>query len=115
MIRRGMLVFFVVLMVNPAPAAHAASWYRCIVRAASHTGYYTFRISTNPCRIYWREINSWLEIQTCKKPVISGLKPSATDIYSIVWFNLEDGRFYDYLSGVKDRGYCKVVKSGRKP
>ena len=81
-------------------------WYRCIVKASSHLAFYTFKINTNPCSIYWREIDTEIEISECKFPILSGLKPSAQDKYSVVWFNLETGDFYDYLSGVKDRGVC---------
>ncbi len=83
-----------------------AQWYRCIVKASSHLAFYTFRIRTNPCEIYWREIDTSIKISECNLPIISGLKPSAQDKYSVVWFNLETGAFYDYLSGVKDRGRC---------
>lgn len=81
-------------------------WYRCIVKASSHLAFYTFKISADPCKIYWREIDRTIKISECKPPIISGLKPSAQDKYSVVWFNLETGSFYDYLSGVKDRGTC---------
>ena len=82
-------------------------WYVCTVRAASHTGRYTFRIGVSPCRVYWREIDSTLDIVTCNPPEIAALKPSATSPQSIVWFNLKTGAFYDYLSGVRDRGRCR--------
>jgi len=84
-------------------------WYRCIVKAASHTGRYTFRISITPCRVYWHEIDTELKIRDCNPPEIAALKPSATDNLSIVWFNMQTGAFYDYLSGVKDRGRCKKM------
>ncbi len=92
-----------------------AQWYRCIVKASSHLGFYTFRIRTKPCEIYWREIDTSIKISECKPPIISGLKPSAQDKYSVVWFNLETGAFYDYLSGVKDRGVCTAHKKEPKP
>jgi hypothetical protein len=88
-------------------------WYACTVRAASHTGRYTFRIGVSPCRVYWREIGSVLKIRACDPPVIAALKPSATSPEGIVWFNLKTGAFYDYLSGVKDRGACQ--KLGNEP
>jgi hypothetical protein len=90
-------------------------WYRCIVKASSHLAFYTFRIRTVPCEIYWREINTSIKIKECKPPIISGLKPSAQDKYSVVWFNLETGAFYDYLSGVKDRGICTAHEKEPKP
>lgn len=90
-------------------------WYRCIVKANSHLAFYTFRIDTNPCKIYWREIDTDIKISECKPPILSGLKPSAQDKYSVVWFNLETGAFYDYLSGVKDRGVCTASKGEPAP
>ena len=92
-----------------------AQWYRCIVKASSHLAFYTFRIRTNPCEIYWREIDTSIKVSECKPPIISGLKPSAQDKYSVVWLNLETGAFYDYLSGVKDRGICTAHESEPKP
>lgn len=86
-----------------------ARWYSCIVKAGSHTGRYTFKVKTSPCSVYWREIDSDLRIRDCNPPVIAALKPSARDNLSVVWFNLETGAFYDYLSGVKDRGICKRI------
>jgi len=73
-------------------------------------GFYTFKISTNPCKIYWREIDTEIKISECNPPILSGLKPSAQDKYSVVWFDLKTGAFYDYLSGVKDRGICTASK-----
>ncbi len=92
-----------------------AHWYRCIVKASSHLAFYTFRIRTKPCEIYWREIDTSIKISECKPPIISGLKPSAQDKYSVVWLNLETGDFYDYLSGVKDRGICTAHKDEPAP
>lgn len=96
-------------------SASEALWYRCIVKASSHLAYYTFRINSDPCRIYWREIDTKLNISECNPPIISGLKPSARDKYSVVWFNLETGYFYDYLSGVKDRGHCTASNDEPDP
>ncbi len=95
-----------------ATAAEAAKprWYACIAKASSHTGRYTFRLGIDPCSVYWREIDSHLKIRDCRPPIIAALKPSATDNHSIVWFNLQTGAFYDYLSGVKDRGWCAPVE-----
>ncbi len=98
----------------PFAAAEEAGpgWYRCIVKAASHTGRYTFRISTKPCRVYWHEVDAELKIRDCAGGRIAALKPSATDNLSIVWFDMKTGAFYDYLSGVKDRGSCTRMAEG---
>ncbi len=94
--------------------AHAALssdtfWYRCIVKSSSHTGKYTFQITKSPCAVYWKEIDTKLKIRDCDLPVIAALKPSARDDLSIVWFDLASGAFFDYLSGVKDRGRCTRI------
>lgn len=86
-----------------------AGLYACTVKAGSHTARYTFSIKTSPCSVYWREIDSDLKIRDCQPPIIAALKPSARDNLSVVWFNLESGAFYDYLSGVKDRGICNRI------
>ena len=86
-----------------------AQWYRCIVRASSHLGFYTFRINPKRCEVYWKEIDTQMNVTKCELPIIEALKPSAQDKYSVVWFNIETGNFYDYLSGVKDRGKCTLL------
>lgn len=101
--------------VITSASASDALWYRCIVKASSHLGYYTFRINTHPCQIYWREIDTRIDISECDPPIVSGLKPSARDKYSVVWFNLDTGDFYDYLSGVKDRGHCTISRDEPEP
>ena len=101
------LIFLWVLPVNSAMAK--VQWYKCIVKASSHTGYYTFKIDAEKCQVYWLEIDTQLKIQSCKLPVIKGLKPSAMDDLSVVMINVKTGYFYDYLSGVLDRGWCKPI------
>ena len=86
-----------------------AQCYRCIVRASSHFGFYTFRINPKRCEVYWKEIDTQMNVTKCELPIIEALKPSAQDKYSVVWFNIETGNFYDYLSGVKDRGKCTLL------
>lgn len=100
-----LLLFVITAQVSSASNAEAF-WYRCIVKSASHTGKYTFQIAKTPCAVYWYEIDTKLKVRDCKLPIIAALKPSARDDLSIVWFDLESGAFYDYLSGVKDRGRC---------
>ena len=98
-----------VLLQAHAVLSADAFWYRCIVKSSSHTGKYTFQITENPCTVYWHEIETRLKIRDCELPVIAALKPSARDDLSIVWFDLNTGAFYDYLSGVKDRGNCTRI------
>ncbi len=100
---------FTIGQVRAAPV-----WYRCVVHAASHTGYYTFKIDNKTCAVYWHEVDSHLKIKTCKLPIIEALKPSARDEHTIVWFNMKTGEVYDYLSGFIDEGMCKVVKGPTK-
>jgi hypothetical protein len=113
--RIGLLTLLLSSVAVPATSASETLWYRCIVKASSHLAYYTFRISTAPCQIYWREIDTKLNVSECNPPKISGLKPSARDKYSVVWLNLDTGEFYDYLSGVKDRGHCTVSNDEPEP
>ncbi len=82
------------------------NWYKCTVKASSHTGRYTFRINTRNCSVYWKEIDTQLEVTQCRLPIIQALKPSAISELDIVSFNMKTGQFYDYLSGVHDRGTC---------
>ena len=105
-----LLMGLCVISMQTTLASSAESfWYRCIVKSSSHTGRYTFQITENPCAIYWHEINTTLKIRDCELPVIAALKPSARDDLSVVWFDLVSGAFYDYLSGVKDRGRCTRI------
>ena len=73
-------------------------------------GFYTFRINQQRCEIYWKEIDTQMKVTECKLPIMAALKPSAQDKYSVVWFNMQTGAFYDYLSGVKDRGTCTLLE-----
>ncbi len=106
--RRLILTFLFLCSFSVASSDQSnPQWYRCIVNSSSHMGFYTFKINTSaPCEIYWREIDTSIKITQCDYPILAGLKPSAQDKLSIVWFNLKTGAFYDYLSGVKDRGIC---------
>ncbi len=108
-------IIFLLLQTSISASEENTKWYRCIVEASSHKAYYTFKISTKPCKIYWQEIDTEIKISECKLPILSGLKPSAQDNYSVVWFNLETGDFYDYLSGVKDWGKCKASEKEPAP
>ena len=108
-------ISFVLLQAAVIAGEEEPKWYRCIVEASSHKAFYTFKISIKPCKIYWQEIDTKIKISECNPPVISGLKPSAQDKYSVVWFNLETGEFYDYLSGVKDRGKCTASEKEPAP
>ncbi len=111
MLRIALTSITVLSATNIGLAASAGfSWYQCIVKSSSHTGRYTFKISSNPCSVYWHEIETDLKIRDCKLPIIAALKPSARDDLSVVWFNMETGAFYDYLSGVKDRGRCQEIE-----
>ncbi len=106
---RPLVLGSAVLLQTFAVSSADAFWYRCIVKSSSHTGKYTFQITETPCAVYWHEIETKLKIRDCELPVIAALKPSARDDLSIVWFDLNTGAFYDYLSGVKDRGKCARI------
>ncbi len=101
------LMFLCFIAVGAAKAK--PKWYKCIAKASSHTGYYTFKVDAQKCQMYWLEIDTQLKIQSCELPIIKALKPSAMDDLSIVMMNVKTGYFYDYLSGVLDRGWCKPI------
>lgn len=94
------------VLAMPAIAGPGAGWYRCIARAASHTGRYTFRIDTEACVVYWLEIDTDMTLLHCQDGIIKALKPSAISNHDIVYFDMNTGYFHDYLSGVLDRGTC---------
>jgi len=106
---RLLCVVIAIIMQTLAASSTESFWYRCIVKSSSHTGKYTFQITESPCAVYWHEIESRLKIRDCELPIIAALKPSARDEFSVVWFDLASGAFYDYLSGVRDRGRCTRI------
>lgn len=108
-ILRSLSVLVAIIIPTCAALSAEPIWYRCIVKSSSHTGKYTFQITETPCAVYWHEIEAKLEIRDCELPIIAALKPSARDNLSVVWFDLASGAFYDYLSGVKDRGRCTRI------
>ena len=105
-------ILITALACAPGPEAAATGhdeaprWHRCIVKASSHTGRYTFAINAALCEVYWREIGTRLKIVKCTKSEIKALKPSARTLDDVVAFDLKTGAFYDYLAGVYDRGQC---------
>jgi hypothetical protein len=92
-----------------APADAAAQWYDCTAWGSSHTGRYTFRIETEPCGVYWREIDAHLAIELCAPPRIVAVKPFAVSSGYLVEFNLESGRFEDFTPSFSDRGRCEAI------
>ena len=108
MLRLLCVVVAIIVQISTVLSAEPF-WYHCIAKSSSHTGKYTFQITKSPCAVYWKEIDTKLKIRDCDLPVIAALKPSARDDLSIVWFDLASGAFFDYLSGVKDRGRCTRI------
>lgn len=106
---RPLCLVAAIIMQTYVASSAESFWYRCIVKSSSHTGKYTFKISETPCSVYWHEIDAKLKIRDCELPIIAAFKPSARDDLSVVWFNISTGSFYDYLSGVKDRGQCTRI------
>lgn len=107
---RQILLFIVfILSFSPAKGAGDQQWYKCTVNSSSHTGYYTFKVSQASCSMYWLEIDTQLKVKSCELPEITAYKPSARDEFTVVWINLKTGQFYDYLSGVYDRGICRPI------
>jgi hypothetical protein len=96
-----------------APAEAAAQWFACTAWGSSHTGRYTFRIDTEPCAVYWREIDAHLSIELCAPPRIVAIKPFAVSSGYVVEFDLETGRFEDFTPSFSDRGRCEEIERPR--
>ena len=80
-----LIIFLCILSLQSSYAAETNSkWYRCIVKASSHMAFYTFRINQQRCEIYWKEIDTQMNVTECKLPIMAALKPSAQDKYSVV-------------------------------
>ena len=92
-----------------APAGASAGWFDCTAWGSSHTGRYTFRIETEPCGVYWREIDAQLTVALCAPPRIVAVKPFAVSPGYVVEFNLDTGRFEDFTPSFSDRGRCEPI------
>jgi hypothetical protein len=89
-------------------------WLACTAWGGSHTGRYTFRVDARACRVYWKELDTDLEIQLCKPPRIRALKPFAANRDFFVTFNLSTGVFADHANGRADRGSCAPMAGESK-
>jgi hypothetical protein len=103
------LVLTVLGLAVLAPVEAVAQWFACTAWGSSHTGRYTFRIDTDPCAVYWREIDAHLSIELCAPPRIVATKPFAVSSGYVVEFNLETGRFEDFTPSFSDRGRCDPI------
>jgi hypothetical protein len=99
----------VAALVLVAPAETAAQWLDCTAWGSSHTGRYTFRVETEPCGVYWREIDTHLDIKVCAPPRVVAIKPFAVSSGYVVEFNLDTGRFEDFTPSFSDRGRCEAI------
>jgi len=97
-----------VLLFSSFPA-QAQSRFQCTAWGGSHTGRYTFEITTDPCAIRWLEIDRKLEILVCRPPILKAVKPFAPAKGYELHFNLETGTFSDHVPGWADRGSCKAA------
>lgn len=105
--RRAALILSVAMAAVPARAEPIV--LTCIAWGGSHTGRYTFEIDTEPCRVFWREIETALQIDRCQPPHIVARKPIAPTTEYIVEFRLDTGFFADHVPGWADRGHCQVA------
>jgi hypothetical protein len=96
-------------LVALAPAEAAAGWFDCTAWGSSHTGRYTFHIETEPCGVYWRELDAVLTIELCEPPRIVAVKPFAVASGYVVEFDLESGRFEDFTPAFSDIGRCRAI------
>ncbi len=105
----ALLAFVHLAFVLVAPGDAVARWYDCTAWGSSHTGRYTFRVETEPCGVYWREIDAHLEIEICAPPRIVAEKPFAVSPGYVVEFDLDTGRFEDFTPSFSDRGRCEAT------
>lgn len=103
------------LLVLGQPARAEPGWYDCTAWGTSHTGRYTFRIGTDPCSVYWKELDRSLEIRRCAPPVIVAVKPFAVSNGYELAFDLATGRFEDFTPAWSDRGRCARISDGATP
>lgn len=96
-------------LVLAAPTAAAAQWLDCTAWGSSHTGRYTFLVETEPCAVYWREIDAHLDIKVCAPPRVVAIKPFAVSSGYVVEFDLDTGRFEDFTPSFSDRGRCEAI------
>lgn len=99
----------VLALALAAPADAAGQWFECTAWGLSHTGRYTFRIETDPCAVYWREVDANLDIALCAPPRIVAVKPFAVSSGYVVEFDLDTGRFEDFTPAFSDRGRCETI------
>ncbi len=100
------------VVASIATTAAEPAWYGCTAWGSSHTGRYTFRIGTDPCSVYWKEIEAQLAIAECAPPRIVATKPFAVGNGYVLEFDLETGRFEDFTPVWSDRGRCERESGG---
>lgn len=100
------LALIAMAMSTPAAADKEARWYKCTAFGGSHTGRYTFRVTLDPCAVYWLEIDRHLKIMSCQLPRIAAFKPFADSRHYALYFNLDNDVFSDHTAGWADRGRC---------
>lgn len=103
------LIAIAALIIVAGAAEASPRWYACTAWGSSHTGRYTFRIDTDPCRVYWHELEADLAIELCQPPRIVAVKPFAVSSGYVVEFNLATGRFEDFTPSFSDRGRCRAT------
>jgi hypothetical protein len=106
---RLVLILILAFFVSPDAGAQSVQW-ACTAWGGSHTGRYTFDIDPGKCRIYWREIDTELDVQVCEPPRLKAQKPFAPAKGYVLKFNLETGSFSDHVPGWADRGSCERAK-----
>ncbi len=82
----------------------------CVARGNSHTARMSFDFLPRTCRLYWRELDRFLELEVCERPHIRALRPFAGKTDSHLAFNLETGAFVSRFGGVDDRGHCEAAR-----
>jgi len=105
----------VALQSGQIPAGAKPGMLECFAWGGSHTGRYTFTVDTEPCSIYWHEIERHLKILECAPPRLMAQKPFAPASGYVLMFDLETGLFEDSVPGWVDRGKCSPKKTESSP
>ena len=102
------LAFF--LMIAPAASESGERLeLTCVARGNSHTARMSFDFYPQSCRLYWRELERFLDVDVCRPPVVRARRPFAGSTDSYLLFNLKSKAFVSRFGGVDDRGRCEDV------
>jgi hypothetical protein len=111
-ILRTVIAVIVALAAGDVRASGGPVVLSCTAFGGSHTARMTFDFDPARCRLYWREIEQVLPLETCTAEMLVATKPYSPTVQSRLHFNLATGRFVDQYGDVEDRGSCKAAPAG---